>query len=433
MRLSWENVGHFFLNGVCALMRGMFKPLSIYIGRRYLRAKRRSHFISFISLSSIFGLALSIAVLITVLSVINGFQRELEQRILGLIPQAKLYSYEPMADWEFTASQLITGEEVQGVAPFNELQGMLSANKLVKPAFVTGIDPAYERDVSILEGFINNGSLDLLTPGAYGIIMDAVTANELGLIVGDKVTLILPEASISPAGLLPRFKRFTLKATFSTGADVGKYMVLIHYQDAARVLRQVGKVHGFRLKVKDLFTAPKVAWRLSHALSGNYYPSDWTRSHGSLYQAIRMQKGMIALLLLLIVAVAVFNIVASLVMLVNDKKADIAILRTLGLSSFGVMRIFIVQGFFIGAIGSVIGALLGLVFSSVLSDLHAGLEALFNLNLLESYFIHYLPTEIRLSDVVGTAMMGLLLTVLASIYPAWRASKTEPADELRHE
>ena len=411
----------------------MFKPLSLYIGQRYLHAKRRGHFISFIPLSSILGLVLSIAVLITVLSVINGFERELEQRILGLIPQAKIYSYEPMSDWESLAGQIITDEHVKGVAPFVELQGMLSANQQVKPAFVSGIDPHYEKEVSILGGFMNDGSFQSLTPGDFGIIMDSLTAAELHLAVGDKVTLILPEASISPAGLLPRFKRFTLKATFSTGTDVGKHMVLIHHQDAARVLRQVGKVHGIRLKLDNLFLAPEVAWRLSKALPGDFYPSDWTRSHGSLYHAIRMQKGMIALLLLLIVAIAVFNTVASLVMLVNDKKADIAILRTLGLSSSGVMRIFIVQGFFIGIIGSVLGALLGVAFSSVLSGIHARLESLFNLNLLESYFIHYLPTDIRVEDVCGALLMGLLLTVLSSIYPAWRASRTEPAEELRHE
>ena len=414
-------------------MRDMINPLSVYIGQRYLVAKRRGHFMSFIPLSSILGLALSIAVLITVLSVINGFERELEDRILGLIPQAKLYSYKPMRDWESLAAQVIDDEQVEGVAPFIELQGMLSANKQVKPVLVTGIDPRYEKEVSIIEQFMENTSLAVLSAGDYGVVMGSVMAEELGVRIGDKVTLVLPEASISPAGLLPRFKRFTLKATFSTGADVGRYMVLIHHQDAARILRQVGKVHGLRLKVNNLFMADHIAYRVSSSLPGNFYPSDWKRSHGSLYNAIRMQKGMIALLLLLIVAIAVFNTVASLIMLVNDKKFDIAILRTLGLSSTGVMRIFLVQGFFIGVIGSVLGALLGVAFTSVLSDIHSGLESLFHLNLLESYFIHYLPTEIRVEDVVGALLMGLLLTVLSSIYPAWRASKTEPADELRHE
>lgn len=411
----------------------MLKPLPLYIGLRYLRAKRKAHLVSFITLSSIIGLVLSIAVLITVLSVINGFERELEQRILGLIPHAKLYAYKPFPDWQHVAKQFDHSKEVLSVAPFVELQGMLTQNNQVKPVFVTGIDPTYESKVSIIGQFIQEGSLNALVPGEFGIIMDVVLANELGLHVGDKVTLVLPETSISPAGLLPRFKRFTLKATFATSADVGQFMVLIHINDAALVLREKGLVHGVRLKLADLFAAPELAWRLGQEMSGSFYSSDWTRNYGSLYQAIRMQKGMIALLLMLIVAVAVFNIVASLIMVVNDKKADIAILRTLGMSTWGVMRVFMVQAMFIGLIGCSVGVVLGLLVSSVLSDLHAWVEAQFKLNLMESYFIHYLPTQTRWSDVILTMVAGVSLTLLAALYPAWRAAKTEPAVELRHE
>ncbi len=414
-------------------MRAMLKPLPLYIGLRYLRAKRKAHLVSFITLSSIIGLVLSIAVLITVLSVINGFERELEQRILGLIPHAKLYAYKPFPDWQRVAKQFDHSKEVLSVAPFVELQGMLTQNNQVKPVFVTGIDPTYESKVSIIGQFIQEGSLNALVPGEFGIIMDVVLANELGLHVGDKVTLVLPETSISPAGLLPRFKRFTLKATFATSADVGQFMVLIHINDAALVLREKGLVHGVRLKLADLFAAPELAWRLGQDMSDNFYSSDWTRNYGSLYQAIRMQKGMIALLLMLIVAVAVFNIVASLIMVVNDKKADIAILRTLGMSTWGVMRVFMVQAMFIGLIGCSVGVALGLLVSSVLSDLHAWVEAQFKLNLMESYFIHYLPTQTRWSDVILTMVAGVSLTLLAALYPAWRAAKTEPAVELRHE
>jgi len=414
-------------------MRAMLKPLPLYIGLRYLRAKRKAHLVSFITLSSIIGLVLSIAVLITVLSVINGFERELEQRILGLIPHAKLYAYKPFPDWQHVAKQFDHSKEVLSVAPFVELQGMLTQNNQVKPVFVTGIDPTYESKVSIIGQFIQEGSLNALVPGEFGIIMDVVLANELGLHVGDKVTLVLPETSISPAGLLPRFKRFTLKATFATSADVGQFMVLIHINDAALVLREKGLVHGVRLKLADLFAAPELAWRLGQDMPDNFYSSDWTRNYGSLYQAIRMQKGMIALLLMLIVAVAVFNIVASLIMVVNDKKADIAILRTLGMSTWGVMRVFMVQAMFIGLIGCSVGVALGLLVSSVLSDLHAWVEAQFKLNLMESYFIHYLPTQTRWSDVILTMVAGVSLTLLAALYPAWRAAKTEPAVELRHE
>lgn len=414
-------------------MRAMLKPLPLYIGLRYLRAKRKTQLVSFITLSSITGLVLSVAVLITVLSVINGFERELQQRILGLIPHAKLYSYKPFSDWQSLRKQLDQQEGVLGVAPFVELQGMLSLNNLVKPVFVTGIDPAYETKVSIIQQFMKDASLDVLVPGEFGMVMDETLAAELGLRIGDKVTLVLPETSVSPAGVLPRFKRFTLKATFATSADVGQFMVLVHIQDAALVLREKGLVHGLRLKVADLFSAPQLSWHLGQDLSQGFYASDWTRSYGSLYQAIRMQKGMIALLLVLIVAVAVFNIVASLIMVVNDKKADIAILRTLGLSSWAVMRVFMVQALFIGLIGCCLGLLLGVLISLVLSDAYALIESVFNLNLMESYFIHYLPTEIRIADVWVILLAGLTMTLLAALYPAWRATKTEPAIELRHE
>ena len=378
----------------------MFKPLPLYIGLRYVRARRRTHFISFITFSSILGLTLSIAVLIAVLAVINGFERELEERILGMVPHARLYSAQPIADWQSVAAEVINDPEVVAVAPFIELQGMLATKTLVKPVFVSGIEPEYEKQVSIIDDFFVKGSLASLERNRFGMLMDESLANELGLKIGDKITLVLPEASISPLGLLPRFKRFTLNATFSVGADVGSYMVLVNIHDAAKILRLKDKVHGVRLKLDDLFRAPEVVWRLSRSLLGHFYTSNWTQSHGSLYQAIKMQKGMIALLLLLLVAVAVFNIVASLVMLVNDKKPDIAILRTLGVNSRGIMGIFIVQGLFIGLIGCVMGALLGVLLTLSLGDLYSWLESTFQLNLLDSYFIHYLPTDLRLNDVL---------------------------------
>ena len=421
------------ISRLCALMPAMFKPLPLYIGLRYVRARRRTHFISFITFSSILGLTLSIAVLIAVLAVINGFERELEERILGMVPHARLYSAQAISDWQSVAAEVINDPEVVAVAPFIELQGMLATKTLVKPVFVSGIEPEYEKQVSIIDDFFVKGSLASLERNSFGMLMDESLANELDLKIGDKITLVLPEASISPLGLLPRFKRFTLNATFSVGADVGNYMVLVNIHDAAKILRLKDKVHGVRLKLDDLFRAPEVVWRLSRSLLGQFYTSNWTQSHGSLYQAIKMQKGMIALLLLLLVAVAVFNIVASLVMLVNDKKSDIAILRTLGVNSRGIMGIFIVQGLFIGLIGCVMGALLGVLLTLSLGDLYSWLESTFQLNLLDSYFIHYLPTELRLNDVLAVLAISFCLTALATLYPAWRASITEPADELRHE
>ncbi len=411
----------------------MFKPVSIYIGLRYTRSKRRNQLFSFISLTSIIGLTLGVSVLVVVLSVMNGFERELQQRVLGLVPQAKVYGYQPINDWEQLAGEIIQHPDVSGVAPIIELQGMLSNGNKVEPVFVTGIDPEYEKDVSIIENFMVEGKLEKLRPGEFGIVLERNLAQKLNLSLNDRITLILPDALVTPAGIMPRFKRFVLLGTFDVSADLGRALVMVNIKDAGRMLRIGDHVHGVRLRLTDLFLAPQVSWELAATLTGEYFSSDWTRSYGNLYKAILMQKTMILLLLMLIVTVAVFNIVATLIMRVNEKKSDIAILQTMGNSQLSIMMIFVVQGMVIGLLGTVLGVALGVLISSNIGDIHLWIESILNRKLLDAYFIHYLPSEINWAEVGFIALFALSLSTLATIYPAWRAIRTDPAEALRFE
>ena len=312
----------------------MFKPVSLLIGLRYTRAKRRNHFISFISLTSIIGLMLGVAVLITVLSVMNGFDKELKNRILGMIPHATLSSREPFHDWPRLAEIAKQNPQVMAVAPYSQLQGMLTANGQVTGAMISGIDPVYEQQVSIIGKHMELGRLDALQADGFGIVLGEGLANNLGVHLGDKMTLVLPEAAVSPAGVIPRFKRFTVVGIFKVGADVDGLLAYIHIADAGKLLRIGDQVQGVRLQLHDIFESRPVLMNLLGQLPDYFYGNDWTQTHGNLFSAIQMEKAMMALLLLLIVTVAAFNIVSSLVMVVTDKKADIAILRTLGACHF---------------------------------------------------------------------------------------------------
>lgn len=414
----------------------MFRPLSVFIGMRYTRAKRRNHFISFISLTSMVGLALGVLVMILVLSVMNGFDRELRTRILGMVPHATISANQPIGDWRALAAQVAQHPEVEAVAPFSQLQGMLTHGGGVQPVLVNAVLPEAEKNVSIIAQHMVRGSLDDLKDGEFGIIVGEITARRFGVNVGDKLTFILPEASVTPAGVFPRLKRFTVAGVFKVGAELDSSLALIHVGDAARLSHWPdNQVEGVRLKLKDLFKAPEVAWRIAGQLGDDYIARDWTRTHGSLFQAIQMEKTMIGLLLLLIVAVAAFNIISTLVMVVTDKKADIAILRTLGMTPRQIMLVFMVQGSVIGVVGTLIGGVLGVVSALNVTEWVAWLEKLVGHKFLSSdvYFINYLPSQLRLEDVVLICTAALSMSFLATLYPAWRAARTQPAEALRYE
>lgn len=411
----------------------MFKPLSLFVGLRYTRARRRNHFISFISFTSIIGLGLGVAVLIVVLSVMNGFDRELRLRILGMVPHGSLVGYQPVTDWAALAARVEKHPGVAGTAPFSQMQAMLAGNGSVEGAVVNGIDPLYEAAVSILPEHMIEGALDVLQPGKFNIVLGHALARRLGLGVGDKVTIVLPEATVSPAGMMPRFKRFTISGLFRVGADLDVSLAYVHLDDAAVLLRHPHQAQALRIKMHDLFAAPAVMRDLVMRSGGDYYAIDWTRTHGSLFQAVKMEKTIMTLLLLFIVAVAAFNIVSGLVMVVTDKKSDIAILRTLGMSPGMVMRIFMVQGVVIGVVGTVAGVLLGVVLALTISDMVAWVEQVTGAGLLDAYFVNFLPSELRWQDVVMVSVVAFCLSFAATIYPALRAAQVEPAEALRYE
>ena len=411
----------------------MFKPISLYIGLRYTRARRSNHFISFIALVSMIGLTLGVAVLITVLSVMNGFDRELKNRVLGMVPQATVSSTQILTNWPILAQEIDKHEHVTGVAPFTQLQGMLTAHGQVSGIMVTGIDPSYEKKVSIIHNHMVEGSIDTLKKGEFGIVLGKQMTDALGLGLNDSITLVLPEATASPAGVVPRFKRFKIVGIFSIGAEVDSMMGYIALNDAATLLRLPDGAQGIRMKLDDIFLAPQVSRDIATDLPDNFYASDWTYTHGNLFSAIQMEKAMVSLLLFLIVLVAAFNIVSSLVMVVTDKKSDIAILRTLGASPSTITKIFMVQGTIIGVVGTIAGAVLGVIFATSISGLVGWLNTTLGLNMFEAYFINYLPSYLRWQDVAVIVGLSLLLSFLATIYPALRAAKIQPAEALRYE
>lgn len=416
----------------------MYRPLSVFLGMRYTGAKRRSHFVSFISLTSMIGLALGVLVMIVVLSVMNGFDHEMRTRVLGMVPHATIESPVPIDNWPGLAARVKQHPGVVAVAPFTQMQGLLTHDGQVQKVLINAIEPQLEPSVSIIGDFFREGGLTSLEPGGFGILIGDKAAAKLGVGVGDRVTFVAPEVTVTPAGMFPRMKRFTVKGIFHVGAgELDGYVAMVHLDDLARLHRwKSGQVQGLRLKLADLFQAPQTAWDIADDLGReDFYARDWTRTHGNLYQAIRMEKTMIGLLLLLIVAVAAFNIISTLVMVVTDKKGDIAILRTLGATPGQIMATFMVQGTVIGVIGTLVGGVLGILAALNVSDGIAALERLLGHKFLSAdvYFIDYLPSQLMSEDVVLVCGAALLLSFFATLYPAWRAARTQPAEALRYE
>jgi lipoprotein-releasing system permease protein len=416
----------------------MFRPLFVFIGTRYTRAKRRNHFVSFISLTSMIGLALGVVVMIVVLSVMNGFDHEMRTRVLGMVPHATIESGEPINDWQSLATKVRQNPQVEAVAPFTQMQGLLTNNGNVQKILLNAIDPDQERKVSIIDQFMKQGRLDDLVAGGFGVVIGDKAATKLGVGIGDKVTFVAPEVTVTPAGMFPRMKRFTVVGIFHVGAgELDGYLGVTNLQDLARLHRwKPDQVQGLRLKFTDLFKAPRTAYEIAQNLGEHeYYSRDWTRTHGNLYQAIGMEKSIIGLLLLLIVAVAAFNIISTLVMVVNDKRGDIAILRTLGATPGQIMAIFMVQGTVIGVVGTAIGAAVGIFAALNVSAAISALEGLIGHKFLNAdvYFIDYLPSQLMAEDVFLVCGAALILSFLATLYPAWRAARTQPAEALRYE
>ena len=407
------------------------------IGLRYTRAKRRNHFISFISLISMFGIALGVTALIVVLSVMNGFQKELRTRILGVASHVQINGIGgELPDWKKAASDAGKHPKVQAAAPFVQMQAMLTAEQAVKGSVVRGILPDLEDKVAGFKGYIKRGSYEALVPGEFAIVLGADLALALRVTVGDKVNVIVPQGNVTPAGVAPRLKSFKVVGIFEVGMfEYDSGLALVHMEDAQRLLRLGDLVSGVRLKLDDLFQAPKVARELTRSLDQNVLVSDWTRSHANFFRAVQIEKNMMFIILSLIVAVAAFNIVSTLVMAVQEKQADIAILRTLGASPASIMKIFLVQGTVIGFIGLGMGVAGGVSLALNIDVVVPALERVLGIQFLSKdvYYITDLPSELQWGDVAWITGVAFVLTLLAAIYPSWRASRVNPAEALRYE
>jgi lipoprotein-releasing system permease protein len=415
----------------------MFKPLELYIGLRYTRAKRRDHFISFISLISLLGIMLGVVALITVLSVMNGFQKEVRERILGMTSHATISGYQGnLQNWPQAVELARQHPNVVGEAPFIEAQTMLTRGGRVSGAMLRGILPDHEKRVSDVGLHMTEGDLTNLEAGSFDIVLGKELAALLDVAVGEKVTVVTPQLRVTPAGSMPRLKSFTVSGIFEVG--MGEYdrgVGLIHMQDAAKLLRMKDGVSGVRLKLDDLYLAPRVSHELADQLPGLFRVSDWTYQHRNFFSALRTEKRMMGLILFLIVAVAAFNIVSTLVMVVSDKQSDIAILRTLGISPASISGIFIVQGAAIGVTGTLAGVLGGIALALNLEQIVQWIEGVFGVSFLDPniYYISRLPSELDWNDVATIGIGAFLITLGATLYPAWKASRTQPAEALRYE
>ncbi len=415
-------------------------PYEFRVGWRYTRAgrgTRRNGFISFISGVSMLGIALGVAALIIVLSVMNGFQKEVRDRMLGVLSHIEVFAPggEALPDLEKTLAEVRAHPAVVGAAPFIAAQGLLARGEDMKGALVRGIDPAQEPQVTDLAANLSDVVLPRLVSGGYGVVLGGALARSLGLTVGDAVTLIAPSGQLTPAGVVPRLRQMTVVGLFDSGHyEYDATLALVHQDDAARIFRLEGPT-GVRLKIRDLHQAREVAVQLAGQLSGDLMIRDWTRQNRTWFAAVQLEKRMMFIILTLIVAVAAFNLVSTLVMTVTDKRADIAILRTLGASSGSIMAVFVVQGAMVGVLGTGVGLLLGLGVAFNIDTLVPALESLLGASFLpqDIYLISRMPSDPQQADIVPIGLISLALSFVATLYPSWRASRVNPAEALRYE
>lgn len=411
----------------------MLNSFTVLVGARYGISRRHSQLVSFISSLSIAGLIIGVALLVLVMSIMNGFDRELRERILGIMPQAMIFHRDGIAEPQALIVELLEHPQVTAAAPFVQLQGLLSHQKQVSPVNVYGIDPDQEVQLSSLKDFLPDHTLQQLSEAGQGVVIGKGIADKLNIETGESLTLIIPRSG--DARLTPNIRMLEVLAIFDSGTEIDHGLALMNLQQASQLSAFPGKVSGIRLQVDDLFNAPHAVHDIVSKMPYGFYGSDWTRTQGNLYEAIHMSKSLVEMLLSLIIAIAAFNLVSTLIMVVVDKQGDIAILRTLGASTREIMSIFMVQGGLIGLIGTSVGVVLGVLLSLWVTDVVQWLERVLNVRFLQSdvYPISYLPSDLQWPDVVQVALTALLVSFIAALYPAWRASRVQPADALRYE
>ncbi len=415
-------------------MPAMNNTVALYIGLRYIRAKRRNSFISFVSLFAFIGMALGVFALIVVLSVMNGFDREVRERILRVVPHAYVSTAGGIADWPALQARLGQNRALLGAAPYVKGHGLVSFDGTSHGVQLQGIEPGMEPEVSVIHDHMLVGGLDALEAGEYRIVLGSLLAHYLEVTTGDKISVTLPSVAVTPAGVFPRTRRFTVAGVFEVGAQLDQELALIHIDDARKLFRRGDNVDGMRLRFEDIYAAALHLPDVRNLLPPEYIVQDWSETQGSLFQAVKMEKTVVGVMLGIIIAVAAFNIVTTLIMMIAEKRADIAVLRTMGLRARGVIGIFMVQGMVLGVVGIAIGTVLGLLVAYNLAPIVSWFEGILGARIFDPsiYFVSSMPSEVRYDDVVMVCAGAAVVSFLATCYPAWRACLIEPAEALRY-